>query len=311
MSDLYGVSYAFTLIYQLIVSAFALLIFILVGITTFQLMKRRNLPGAWTSFVPLLNNYAFGAIADHISARSGKKTAYRFSLPIIATVLSISVIAMLITLIAMVFEYMPLDVTYSYLYGYDYPYYGNEEDLIAIGLATMLFLFVIGIVSILYTIFYYIAMYKIFKDYNPSNAVMYTVLSIFISVVQPFLFFSLRKKPSVTMGEVAGYGYTQGYNQQNNGYDYQSQNFNQYVNTNSNGYNQAPPQYQNPQQYNGAQTPQQNSTPVPPQYNQTSNSQMPQYGNQSQTTQVPPSYGHPNGTQNSQQPDNNEQPPTV
>ena len=49
-------------------------------------------------------------------------------------------------------------------------------------------------IGIAYTILYYMALYDVYKSLDPSNCVLYLVLSILIGVTQPFFLFFNRSK---------------------------------------------------------------------------------------------------------------------
>lgn len=68
-------------------------------------------------------------------------------------------------------------------------------------LMPMIFIFYAMIFAgvIVMMVLYYITLYKIFKDYVPESATLYTVLSIFVNVCTPFLLFSLKDKESASM----------------------------------------------------------------------------------------------------------------
>lgn len=48
--------------------------------------------------------------------------------------------------------------------------------------------------AIVYAVFYYIALYKVYKSCTPKNATLYLVLSIVVNVTQPFFVFFSRNK---------------------------------------------------------------------------------------------------------------------
>ncbi|MGL4283041.1 hypothetical protein [Eubacterium aggregans] len=52
--------------------------------------------------------------------------------------------------------------------------------------------YIVWIFSILYLVYYYCAIYRLYKLYKPDNAVLYLVLSIIFGITMPFFIFSMR-----------------------------------------------------------------------------------------------------------------------
>lgn len=70
------------------------------------------------------------------------------------------------------------------------------------------FLMLAVIAAIVHAIFYYIALYTIFKDYAPNNAVLYLVLTLLVSGSDAVILFILRNKtPIPPMPPYGGYPY--------------------------------------------------------------------------------------------------------
>jgi len=64
------------------------------------------------------------------------------------------------------------------------------------------YLGVMGIVSLIglaNKVFLFIALYRIYVDYDPNNSIMFLILSIFFQITIPFFLFAIRNKPSVSI----------------------------------------------------------------------------------------------------------------
>lgn len=181
--------------------AFLLVDYIFTGLALMTIGKARGLKYPWLIWVPFASNYQFGAVADDINNKLGRRSCYRKLLLAFLIVLeTIGVVSLLFSF------YLQLEV-------YSYSYY--DETLwmmIAIG-SILLSVVTIG-VSIAYLVFQIKAMYTIFKDYSSENAVLFTVLSVLFSFLRGPLLFSVRNKPSFSIAKQqyeadyqAAYGY--------------------------------------------------------------------------------------------------------
>ena len=74
-------------------------------------------------------------------------------------------------------------------------------------------------------IFTYMSLYNIFEDYYPKNKVLFTILSIFVSLAAPIIIFALRNKPPVSIVSPKGYWSNGAYINNNTFNNYNSQFF--------------------------------------------------------------------------------------
>ena len=54
-----------------------------------------------------------------------------------------------------------------------------------------------SIVAVVYAVYYYLAMYRLYKLYDADHCVVYTVLSIIFAVTGPFFMFAIRNNSPV------------------------------------------------------------------------------------------------------------------
>ena len=239
--------------------------YVLGALGLYTIAKNRGLNHAWLSWLPFGDHWILGSISDQYqSVAHGKVQSRRkvlLFLQIGVTVLGGVVFAflgkMLVDAIGMAIQY---DSMGSF----------SEERMIEAFLTgtfrSLGFAVIMGIVSIVLTVFRYIAYYNLFKSCDPNNAVLYTVLAILIPVTLPFFVFFSRKKeggmpprrqiPQGTVYGQNGYGY-QNPNGYQNGNGYQNPNGYQNGNgyQNPNGY-QNGNSYQNPNGYQNGNDPQ-------------------------------------------------------
>ena len=161
--------------------------------------KRLGIPAPGLAFVPIVNVFTLGKIAE--TPVNDKKT-----LPY-GTLLLIFSIAQNVLAYICVFRFIGSLVKYS-----DY-YYGNvtEAEIFALIGEFSLYVMLIALLAILYSVFTYIALYKTYKLFAPDNAALYLVLSILFGIATPIIIFCLRNKTAYTRTVSASDAYN-GYN---------------------------------------------------------------------------------------------------
>lgn len=135
----------------------------------------------WYSFVPVLDAYAFG----RLSAR-GKKSAVSVVYAVIELIFWGLAAAVAVTA---VFGWIDL------LFAADKALAAGKElsaaDFSVIS-KIILPMFLLGIVAVARKVFSAICAYKVFKIFKPNLAVVFTVISVVLSVALPILLFSVR-----------------------------------------------------------------------------------------------------------------------
>ena len=238
---------AFLMIIVVITIALGIIAYIFTSLSLYKIAQNRRIPNPWMAWIPIVNGYLLGNIADDINAYSNKNSNYKIIL-LVTNIITSGVGGIMFAVISTTLND------------------GSHFTLI------------LRLILLAQTIIQLFALYIIFKDYKPNSAVVYLILCIFIPISLPFILYSLRNKPSISMS-YAYYNNNQnpyGYNQQNypqQNYNYNNQNQQYYQNNyNTQNYNN---QNYNTQNYNN-----QNYYPQPQQYSGYSSSE---YNNQNQS----------------------------
>ena len=200
-SSLFTVIYLFS---YLLGSALGVAVYVFTAIALFKMAKACGLERPWLSFIPVANVFLMGQIADAYCRRNeGKKTAYRktlLGLNIANLALSVIVCIVAIVMVVMVI----LEVATA-------PMQDTAPTPIIVTTLVMLALcFIMLAVLAVYMVFYYIALHKVFKLFDPANATLFLVLCIFFTVAQPIILMILRQKEPVFLdtAEEPDAGYT-------------------------------------------------------------------------------------------------------
>lgn len=170
-----GVLGAFMLIYFVILFlafAFSIVSYVLQGLGMYTIAERRGIRNGWLAWVPIGNLWVLGSISDQYQYLAKGKIKNKRK-------------AMLGLSIGMFVAYFPMIVLMVMAIE-------GDEILAAVG---MLFIgLAMMVMAIILLVLQYFALYDLFCSCQPSNAVLYLVLSIFISVTLPFFVFFVRKK---------------------------------------------------------------------------------------------------------------------
>lgn len=173
-----GVFLVVYVLFMLAVSAFSMVSYVLYSLGLYTIADRRGIRHSWLAWVPLGNLWILGSISDQYQYVTNGKVKNRrkwlVGLSIILFLLCfVWIIAMIVSLIMM--RKMGGEVAASVM-------------LIALG---ALLLIVLSIATVIYQ---YLCLYDLYHSCNPSNAVLFLVLSIAFSGVMPIFVFVCRKK---------------------------------------------------------------------------------------------------------------------
>lgn len=195
--------------------------YVFIGIAVYQLSQTLNLPSPGLAWVPIVRVFALGRVArESIRATAPGKKARNYG----ALLLTLSLIGWIAMILGFVlictgvvngiggwdFDFGDWNGDLSGMSAYDYdPGFGvpyDAEAMLALVLPGFLLIFAGSIVLIVYKVFYFIALYNVYKAFAPENATAFEILSILLSVTTPFLLFSIRHRVPV-MAPPMGYGY--------------------------------------------------------------------------------------------------------
>lgn len=167
----------------------SLLSYVLTALAIYTIAKRRGLNKPWLAWIPVVDVWLLGSLSDQyqyvVRGRNRSKRKSLLVLGILSFVLGIAVIILAISLLTQLVLAAMQGVSEEYLL-----------DLIMGPLLSMLGLCLpMAGIGIAYTILYYMALYDVYKSLDPSNCVLYLVLSILIDdVTRPFFLFFNRNK---------------------------------------------------------------------------------------------------------------------
>ena len=163
--------------------AFSAAAYVLTAIALYTMATRRGLSNAWLSWIPVLNLWIIGSLSDQyryvVKGQVKSKRKVLLVLEVLKAVLGVCVIAICVYMVIVLMSGMMGDVPAEMV-----------GPVVAVaGLGTLLV-----IVAIASMVIRYMALYDIYVSCDPSNSVLFLVLSILIGITEPFFLFFSRNK---------------------------------------------------------------------------------------------------------------------
>lgn len=231
----------------LIIAAIGVAMYLFQAIGLYRMGKRLNIPAPALAFLPVANLYVLGRVASE-PVYGKKRLPYGWILLGLTLLTNVISYGSLFSMVRAIIQYGERA--------------GFEDILETFILSSMASSFLSLVISVTYSVFYYIALYHLYNNFNPENSTLLLVLSIFFGFLVPIFIFANRNK---SIGGANAGGFGQGYNgyyggfaPNPNGYNPNfNQGYNQYAPNANQGYNggynpaygnQGFPPYQAPQQ---------------------------------------------------------------
>ena len=162
--------------------------YVLTSMALYALASRRGISKAWLSWVPVLNVWIIGSLSDQyryvVKGQYKSKRKTLLILNLLQLVMGIAVIGICIFMVA--------ELISGSIYGV------LEHELMGIIMGPVLavggFCLPLMGISIASAVIRYMAMYDIYTSMDPSNSILFLVLSIIFNVTEPFFLFFSRNK---------------------------------------------------------------------------------------------------------------------
>lgn len=179
--------YLFVIVFfNFFIAAFSIVCYVFRSLGVMGMMKQFGMDRPGMAFIPFYGDYLFGKVAEESSLRiNGKKP-----MPFGKILLFGRVVCGVFTLIL-----PPIWFVLGMSAGASSAADGTTIIVVFVCVVIMWAVaLVVNLTSIALAVFECIALYKVYKCFTPNNAVLFTVLSIVVSVTMPFLLFSVRNK---------------------------------------------------------------------------------------------------------------------
>ncbi|MBR3837263.1 MAG: hypothetical protein IKJ74_03870 [Clostridia bacterium] len=162
-------AYLMILLFTMIVS-FVIYVFQSLGL--YGMSKNAGISNPWLAWIPVGNLWCIGTLAERSNLHYGKgKGAWSKLLPAFAIA---------------IFLFLPLIFLFAVIAGL-------YESLVAVLLILIIYLLMMG-VALALAVMNYVALYKIYRLFDPDNATLYMILTVFVNISQPVIMFLLRDR---------------------------------------------------------------------------------------------------------------------
>ena len=150
--------------------AYALFNYVATGVSLFRMMDKTGVPNPWMAWVPFCNSYALGALADNYNLLwEAKPTSY--AKKVLAWHIVVTALAQ--PLILALYAMKPDTAVPTDLW------------LLLLGYATA---------GVVYTVFYSISLYKLYRTFAPESATGLLVLSVLVGISVPLILLVLSRR---------------------------------------------------------------------------------------------------------------------
>ncbi len=164
------------LIFLLVMLAIYVVEYIFMAIGLSGVAKNLGIRNAWLAWIPFTSVWVLGRASDEAHERNTavKGNCTKWLMIMMGSTLAVA----LVSIVLSVFSAFPLD----------------EELLLLVALLQLVVSIVNLVIAIPYAVVTYVCYYRIYKLCYPNQAVLFLLLSIFVSVTAPFLLFACRNK---------------------------------------------------------------------------------------------------------------------
>lgn len=167
---------------------FGLAAYILTAIALYTAAKRRGIRKPWLAWIPVLNCWILGALSDQyryvVKGQVKSKRKALLTLNLINAGLTVVILVIILAVIVGFF-------TSNY-------FAMNEEEVLELVFVPLVSIVALSVpligISIAILVIRYMALYDVYTSMDPGNNVLYLVLSVLVSVTEPFFLFFNREK---------------------------------------------------------------------------------------------------------------------
>lgn len=163
---------------------FSIATYILTSLALYAIASRRGLRKPWLAWIPVINCWLLGSISDQyqyvVKGENKSKRKWLLALSLLKAVLTLTVV-ILVAVVA----------TSAIFRG---PGFGMRQSITGPIMGILGVVMPLAAAHVAYLVIRFMALYDVYRSLDPSNSVLYLVLSILFSVTEPFFLFFNREK---------------------------------------------------------------------------------------------------------------------
>lgn len=166
------------------------LVFILQALALYTIAQRRGIKKPWLAWIPLVNVWILGSISDqyqYVVKRQVKNKrkvllGLNIAMAVIGSVVLIAAVWLLAILLLMIIS-IPTILDPEILLSNLMYYAGNNIVLLNLLALAGILAIPLAVLSVIQIVYFYMALYDVFRSCQPSNRILYLVLSLVGNVV--------------------------------------------------------------------------------------------------------------------------------
>lgn len=178
-------------------SLIASVLYILMALGIFKMAKKTEIGKPWLSFIPIINTYMFGKVAQCYIKKDGTKSA-KFGVALLV----LNILKLVFVVLFIVALIITLISTVTLLYDA----YDNDTsvtaEMFSPFISVIVLYFILLAIAVAYKIVYYVALWRIFAVFNSENATLFTVLSVFFAFLPGIFVFAIRNREPIRNNEL-------------------------------------------------------------------------------------------------------------
>ena len=163
---------------------FSIATYILTSLALYAIASRRGLRKPWLAWIPVINCWLLGSISDQyqyvVKGENKSKRKWLLALSLLKAVLTLTVV-ILVAVVA----------TSAIFRG---PGFGMRQSITGPIMGILGVVMPLAAAHVAYLVIRFMALYDVYRSLDPSNSVLYLVLSILFRVTEPFFLFFNREK---------------------------------------------------------------------------------------------------------------------
>lgn len=156
------------------------LVYVLQALALYTLAQRRDIKKPWLAWIPIVNVWILGSLSDQYQyvvkgqVKNKRKILLGTSIAMVSLAAIVGVAALWVLLDALKLSFDAL----TNLQLTDGMIYTLVEEYLSVMLLITLLSIPLAVVSVIYAVYFYIALYDVYRSSEPNNTTLYLVLSL-------------------------------------------------------------------------------------------------------------------------------------
>ena len=171
-------------------SGLGVLVYILQALALYTIAKRREIKKPWLAWIPVVNVWILGSVSDQYQyvvkrqVKNKRKALLGLSIAMaaIGVVILVAAVWLLIALMLMAVSIPAISDMKTLLSNLMY-YAGSNVVLLNLLAVAALLTIPLSVLAVIHTVYFYMALYDLFRSCEPKNSSLYLVLSLVGNVV--------------------------------------------------------------------------------------------------------------------------------